>query len=136
MQRRKVEYGPAAVPSESPSASPAAKATVGRGVSAFAKTHGQMERKRHPTRAGRDGRADFRPAVPSARAGPSDVPTPPAFARQPSKLPTPTGKGRPRGISSGHRARLSDSRKSQALPPGAGGCPRGQPTPGNQEAIA
>lgn len=63
MQRRKVEYGPAAVPSESPSASPAAKATVGRGVSAFAKTHGQMERKRHP-HTSREGRPS---GLPSSR---------------------------------------------------------------------
>lgn len=98
----KAEYGPSATPSASPSVSPAAKANVGQCVSAFAKTHGQMERKLH-AHASPSGRPSGLPSGrPSSPGRPSGLPTPPAFAGKPSGLPTPRGKGRPSGTPGGH----------------------------------
>jgi hypothetical protein len=95
----KAEYGPSASPSATPSASPSAKANIGQCVSAFAKTHGQTERKlhAHATPSGRpSGLPTGRPSgLPTGR--PSGLPT-----GRPSGLPTPKGKGRPSSNPSGH----------------------------------
>jgi hypothetical protein len=66
---------------------------VGRCISAYAKTHGQMERAEH---ANPSGTPNPMPS-PKGHGRPSSLPTPPGKGR-PTSLTTPAGKGRPSSV--------------------------------------